>query len=170
MKFFWLRLLLVGMLRLVHLGRLESFNLSAVGSRRQPVYKLAGSCRQHGERRLTLSGIFHVLSCQHDVCRQNLTDVSTCLRQFRHCAEHNDGKNRRERESRRRDRLPFARRANVGRVAKIADLPVRLARILALQPLNRRRGAPSSSFCHSHTSPFALPNLYARTNPSHHLR
>ena len=38
--------------------------------------------------------------------------------------EHNDEVNRHERKSRRQDSLPFARRANGGRVAEISDLPV----------------------------------------------
>ena len=38
--------------------------------------------------------------------------------------KHNDEVNRRERESRRQDSLPFSRRANGGRVAEISDLPV----------------------------------------------
>ena len=37
---------------------------------------------------------------------------------------HNDEVNRRERESGRQDSLPFARRANDGRVAEISDFPV----------------------------------------------
>ena len=56
---------------------------------------------------------------------KTLADVSTCLRQFRHCAKHNDEENRREQESRRQDSLQFTRRANGGRVAEIPDLPVR---------------------------------------------
>ena len=39
--------------------------------------------------------------------------------------KHNDEVNRRERESRRQDSLPFTRRVNGGRVAEIPDLPVR---------------------------------------------
>ena len=104
-------------------GELQSFRRwNQVATRQQVGGELPSTW---GKTADTESGIFHALSCQHDVCRQDLTDVSTGLRQFRHYAKHNDGRSRRGRESRRRDRLPFTRRVNVGRVAGIADLPVR---------------------------------------------
>ena len=37
------------------------------------VNKLAGSCLQHGERRLTVSGIFHVRFCRFDWSNHKLT-------------------------------------------------------------------------------------------------